>query len=87
MRIEFPGAFYHVMSRGSPRRPMVRDDAGLPVAPYLVRRGFGSSATAAAAALGSRGHGGVGRASRRIEQGTAELQRPLERLEKNALNR
>ncbi|MDY0171229.1 MAG: hypothetical protein RBS80_32110 [Thermoguttaceae bacterium] len=26
LRIEFPGALYHVMSRGNERRPIVRDD-------------------------------------------------------------
>jgi len=27
LRIEFPGALYHVMSRGNDRRAIVRDDA------------------------------------------------------------
>ena len=27
LRIEYPGAHYHVMSRGNERRPIVRDDA------------------------------------------------------------
>ena len=27
LRIEFPGALYHVMSRGNERKPIVRDDA------------------------------------------------------------
>jgi len=27
LRIEFPGALYHVMSRGNERRAIVRDDA------------------------------------------------------------
>ena len=27
LRIEYPGALYHVMSRGNERRPIVRDDA------------------------------------------------------------
>ena len=27
LRLQFPGALYHVMSRGNERRPIVRDDA------------------------------------------------------------
>jgi len=52
------------------------------VAAYLARRRFGYPATAVEAALGYRDHGGVGRACRRIEQGTPQLHRVVERLEK-----
>lgn len=27
LRVQFPGAIYHVMSRGSQRRPIIRDDS------------------------------------------------------------
>ena len=30
LRIEFPGALYHVMSRGNERRRIVRDDVDVP---------------------------------------------------------
>jgi chromosomal replication initiation ATPase DnaA len=62
------------------------NDAARAVAAYLARRRFGHPATAVAAALGYRDHGGVGRACRRIEQTTSGLQRTLERLQKKLLN-
>jgi chromosomal replication initiation ATPase DnaA len=61
------------------------DDAGRAVAAYLARRRFGYSSAAVAGALGYRDHGGVGQAVRRVEQGTAELQQALKRLEKKLL--
>lgn len=56
------------------------------VAAYLARRRFGYPATAVAAALGYRDHGGVGQAIRRVEHGTAQLQRTVGRLEKRLLS-
>jgi len=61
------------------------DDAGRAVAAYLARRCFGYSASATAAALGYRDHSGVGRAIRRMEQGTGKLQQTLRTLEKELL--
>ena len=61
------------------------NDAGRAVAAYLARRRFGYPATAIAAALGYRDHGGVGRAVRRVEQGTAQLQQTARRLEEKLL--
>ena len=52
------------------------------VAAYIARRRFGYPATAIAAALGYRDHGGVGQAIRRVEQGTAQLERTVKHLEK-----
>ena len=62
------------------------DDAGRAVAAYLARRRFGYSAAAVAIALGYRDHGGVGQAIRRVEHGTAALQRTVKRLEQKLLN-
>ena len=50
------------------------------MAPYLARRRFGYPATAIAAALGYRDHGGVGQAVRRVERGMAQLQQTARRL-------
>jgi hypothetical protein len=50
-------------------------------AAYLARRRFGYSTSETAAALGYREHSGVGRAIRRVEQGTANLQRTVKHLE------
>jgi len=60
-------------------------NVSLRVAAYLARRRFGYAARAVAAALGSRDHAGVGQAIRRVEQGTAQLQRTAKRLEKKLL--
>lgn len=82
LRLQFPGAVYHVMSRGIERRPIVRDDAdrkrwiqwlqrtvdlSRAVAAYLARRRYGYPATAVAAALGYRGHISVHYAIARLE--------------------
>jgi len=56
------------------------------VAAYLARRRFGYPATAVAATLGYRDHAGVGRAIRRVEQGTAQLRRTVKRLETKLLS-
>jgi hypothetical protein len=62
------------------------DDAARAAAAYLARRRFGYSATETAAALGYRDHSGVGRAIRRVEQGTASLQRTVKNLENQLTN-
>ena len=62
------------------------NDAARAVAAYLGRRRFGYPAKAVAAALGYRDHGGVGRAIRRVEEGTAGLRRAVRRLERALLN-
>jgi len=62
------------------------NDAARAVAAFLARRHFGYPATAIAAALGYRDHAGVGRAVRRIEQATPQLQRTVQRLKKTLLN-
>jgi REP element-mobilizing transposase RayT len=62
------------------------DDAARAVAAYLARRRFSYAATETAAVLGYRDHSGVGRAVRRVEQGSAKLQRTLQTLEKRLTN-
>jgi len=58
------------------------DDAGRAVAAWLARRRFGYTATSIAAALGYRDHSSVGRAVRRIDQGTPRLQQTVRRIQK-----
>ncbi len=58
------------------------DDAARAGAAHLVRRRFGYSAGESAAVLGDRDPSGIGRAVRRAEQGTVDLQRRLQRLER-----
>ena len=62
------------------------NQAARAVAAYLARRRFGYPATAVAAALGYRDHGGVGQATRRVEQGTPKLKRTVKSLEEKLLN-
>lgn len=62
------------------------DDAARAVAAYLARRRFGYPATETAAVLGYRDHSGVGRAIRRLEQGSANLQRTVQKLERKLTN-
>ena len=62
------------------------DDAARAVAAYLARCRFGHAATETARALGYRDHSGVGRAVRRVEEATAELQRTVQRLERRLAN-
>jgi len=57
------------------------DDAARAVGAYLARRRFGYPATEIAAALGYRDHSGVGRAVRRVEQGSVELQKAVKTLQ------
>ncbi len=67
LRIESPGALYHVISRGHERCPVVRDDEARALAPAasLGRVRCGYSATAAAERLGCRGPSGVSHTVRR----------------------
>ena len=62
--------------------PARSNHAARAVAAYLARRSFGYPATAVAAALGYRDHGGVSQAIRRVEQGMAQLERTVKHLEK-----
>ncbi len=62
------------------------DGAARAVAAYLARRRFGYAATETAAVLGYRDHSGVGRAVRRVEQGSVELQRTVQTLERRLTN-
>jgi REP element-mobilizing transposase RayT len=62
------------------------NDAARAVAAYLARRRFGYPATRVACSLGYRDHAGVGRAIRRVEQGTPQLLRTVKRLEKKLLS-
>ncbi|MDZ7616460.1 MAG: hypothetical protein U1E05_05605, partial [Patescibacteria group bacterium] len=57
-----------------------REGAGALGAAYLVRRCFGYSAAAVASVLGYRDHGGVWQAIRRVEHGTATVQRTVKHL-------
>ncbi len=62
------------------------NDAARAVAAYLARRRFGYAATEVAAAFGYRDHSSTGRAVRRIENGTPQLQAAAEELERQLLN-
>lgn len=62
------------------------DDAARAVAAYLARRRFGYPASETAAVLGYRDHSGIGRAVRRVEEGSAELQRTVQRLVRHLTN-
>ena len=58
------------------------DGVARAVAAYLARCRFGHPAVETARALGYRDHSGIGRAVRRVEQGTPELQRTVQTLER-----
>jgi putative transposase len=62
------------------------NDAARAVAAYLARRRFGYAAVEVAAALGYRDHSSTGRAVRRIESGTPQLQAAAKALERRLLN-
>jgi len=62
------------------------DDAARAVAAYLARCRFGHPAAETARALAYRDHSGVGRAVRRVEQGTPELQKTVQTLERRLVN-
>jgi len=60
LRIQFPGAVYHVISRGNERKPIVRDDGVASPGSGLVF-GVRSGARKGAAAPGSATVFGIGR--------------------------
>jgi REP element-mobilizing transposase RayT len=67
-------------------KPGTRSDgAARAVAAYLARRCFGYPATETAEALGYRDHSSVGRAIRRVESGTTELQETVEHIQRQLL--
>jgi len=62
------------------------DDVARAVAAYLARCRYGYAATETAVALGYRDHSGGGRAVQRVEQGSEDLLRTVQRLERMLAN-
>ncbi len=100
VRIEFPGALYHVMlerivqavAESFGTAPSCwstgrrSDDASRAVAAFLARRRYGYRATEVAKALGYASHGGVVTAIRKIESAGPALRRTVHRLQKRLTN-